>query len=91
MKKKQIAALFYALWLLLVTFFMLQVHLFDLTIFFVLGFIGFLILVELLEPRFVRPGSLRYRNYLLTAGVVIFLGIASQAVTYFLGLTLLQF
>lgn len=91
MKKKQIAAIIFALWLTITAIFMLQVRVFDLEIFFIVGFIGFLIILEILEPRYVRPGCLRYKNYFLAGGIVIFLGIASQAVTYFLGLTLLQF
>jgi hypothetical protein len=91
MKKKQIATIVFALWLMITAILMLQARLFDLEIFFMVCFIGFLVILELLEPRYVHPGCIRYKNYFLAAGTVIFFGIASQAVTYFLGLTLLQF
>jgi len=90
MRKKQIAAIVFALWLLIIAIYMLRVHLFDLEIFFVTGFIGFLVILELLEPRYVQPGCLRYKNYFLAAGTVIFLGIVSQVVTNLLGLNLIQ-
>ena len=80
MRKKHIAAVVFALWLLMIAFFMLRVRLFDWEIFFVTGFIGFLVILELLEPRYVQPGCLRYKNYLLAAGIVIFFMIASQTV-----------
>ncbi len=91
MKKKQIAGIVFALWLMTTAVYLIEVHVYDLEIFFVVGFIGFLIILELLEPQYLRPGCLRYKNYLLAAGIVIFFGIASQAVAYFLGLALLQF
>jgi len=55
-RKKQVAAIALGFWLMLITIFMLRVRLFDLEVLFVLGFIGFLVIVELLEPRYVQPG-----------------------------------
>lgn len=83
MRKKQIASVVFALWLIIVAIFMLavhQVHLFDLEIFFVVSFIGLLVIMEILEPRYVQPGCLQKKNYLLAAGIIIFLGIVCQAV-----------
>jgi hypothetical protein len=79
-RKKQIAAFVLGFWLIIIAILMLIQHLFDLEIFFVVGFIGFLVLVELLEPRYVQPGTLRYKNYLLAAGMVIFIGIVTQTI-----------
>jgi hypothetical protein len=84
MRKKQIAAIIFGIWLMIIAIFMLQVHLFDLEIFFVMGFIGFLVIIELLEPRYVQPGCIQYKNYLLAAGVVIFFGIVTQIIKEFL-------
>jgi hypothetical protein len=85
-RKKQIAAIALGLWLMIIAIFMLRVRLFDLEIFYVVGFIGFLVIVELLEPRYVQPGTLQYKNYLLAAGFVIFLGIVTQIIKDLLSL-----
>jgi hypothetical protein len=86
LKKKQIATFALGFWLMLVAIFMLRLQLFDLEIFFVVGFIGFLVIVELLEPRYIQPGCLRYKNYLLAAGMIIFLGIVTQTIASILKL-----
>lgn len=83
MRKKEIAAIVFGLWLTLVAILLLRVRIFDPEIFFVMGFVGFLGIVELLEPRYVQPGPLRYKNYLLAAGMVIFLGIVIQMINNF--------
>ncbi|MGA2913723.1 MAG: hypothetical protein ABSE07_09440 [Methanoregula sp.] len=71
MRKKQIAAITFALWLITISCFMLFVGRFELALFFVLGFIGFLLIVMLIEPRYVKPAYLRYFTYLTAAGIVI--------------------
>jgi|WetSurMetagenome_2_1015567.scaffolds.fasta_scaffold1485538_1 hypothetical protein len=86
MRKKQVTAIALGLWLMIISALMLYIRLFDLEIFFVVGFVGFLVLVELLEPRYVQPGTLRYKNYLLAAGIIIFFGIVTQAIQNFLHL-----
>lgn len=85
-RKKQIAAIVFALWLMIIAIFMLQVSLFNLEIFFVVGFIGFLVIMELLEPRYVQPGCLQYKNYFLAVGIVIFFGIVTDVVLDLLNL-----
>ena len=55
MKKKQIATVTLGLWLSFIAVAMLIVERFDLALFFVLGFIGFLVIVELMEPYYVKP------------------------------------
>jgi len=78
MRKKQIAAVALAVWLTIVSVFMLLAQRFDLEIFFVLWFIGILVIVELMEPDFVQPNYLRYMRYLIVAGTVIFCAIIAQ-------------
>jgi hypothetical protein len=86
MKKKQITAIFLALWLLIISYFMLLVGRFELALFFILGFIGFLVIVEITEPNFVRPAYLRYVKYLIVAGTAIFGAVIIQKVMEILGL-----
>ena len=72
MRKEQIAIIALAVWLTLIAFFMVLAQSVNLEIFFVLSFIGFLIIVELTGPKYVQPRSLRYIWYLLAAGIGIF-------------------
>jgi hypothetical protein len=71
MGKKQTAAFSLALWLFIIAYFMLFVERFDLGLFFVLGFIGFLMIMELLEPRYVKPAYLRYTRLLTFTGIAL--------------------
>jgi hypothetical protein len=84
-RKKQIATIALGLWLMIIAIFMVRVRLFDLEILFVVGFIGFLVIVELLEPRYLQPGTLQYKNYLMAVGIVIFIGIVTQIIKDLLG------
>jgi hypothetical protein len=86
MRKKQIATLFFALWLIIISYFMLLVGRFELALFFVLGFIGFLLIVELIESRYVKPAYLRYLRYLTAAGIVIFSAVVVLKLMEILGL-----
>jgi hypothetical protein len=65
---------------------MLIVGRFELALFFILGFIGFLLIIELIEPRYVKPGYLRYVRYLIAAGVVLFCVVVVQKLMEILGL-----
>jgi len=85
MRKKQIAAIVLGIWLMIIAIVMLRVRLYDLEIFYVVGFIGFLVIVELLEPRYVQPGPLQYKNYLIAGGIVIFIGIVTQIIKDLMG------
>jgi hypothetical protein len=80
MRKKQIAVIALALWLSIVSFFMLLAQQFDLELLFVLWLIGILVIVELIKPTYVQPGYLRYIRYLIAAGIVIFGAIIAQKV-----------
>jgi hypothetical protein len=51
---------------------MLLLQRFDLEIFFALTLIGILVIAELIKQQYVQPAYLRYLNYLIGAGIVIF-------------------
>jgi hypothetical protein len=89
MRKKQIAAIVLALWLTMISVFMLFMERFDLIEFFVLGFIGFLVIVELMEPTYVKPGYLRYVRFLIAAGLILFGVIVIQVMMDTLGLVII--
>lgn len=86
MRKKQFAVFVFALWLLIIAFFLLWIRLFDWEILFVTGFIGSLVILEILEPRYIQPGCLHYKNYFLAAGIVIFIMIVDHTILDILGL-----
>jgi hypothetical protein len=86
MKKKQIAAVALGLWLSFISVAMLIAERFDLALFFVLGFIGFLVIVELMEPYYVKPGYLWYIRLLIGVGIVLFGAIIGQKILDILGL-----
>jgi hypothetical protein len=86
MIRKQLAAIILALWLTIVSVIMLFLERFDLVEFFVLGLIGVLVIVELIEPTYVQPGYLRYVKFLIAVGIVIFSMIVVQVAMETLGL-----
>jgi hypothetical protein len=86
MRKEQIAIIALAVWLTVITVFMLVAHSVNLEIFFLLSLIGFFIIVELITPKYIRPGYLRYIQYILAAGIVIFGVIVVLKVMQILGL-----
>jgi len=85
MRKQQIAIIALAIWLTLITIFMLLAQSVDLEIFFVFSLIGFLIIVELIAPKYIQPGYLRYLQYILAVAIVIFGLIVAQKVMEILG------
>jgi hypothetical protein len=89
MRKKQIAAIVLVLWLAMISVFMLFMERFDLIEFFVLGLIGFLVIVELIEPTYVKPSYLRYVRLLIAAGIMIFCVILVQVMMETLGLVII--
>jgi hypothetical protein len=86
MRKKQLATISLALWLTIIALFMLFIERIDLALFFILGFIGFLVIVELMEPYYVKPGYHLYIRFLIAVGIVIFVAIVAQKVLDLLGL-----
>jgi hypothetical protein len=71
MNKKEVAPIALITWLTLVAVFMLLLRRFDLQIFFVLSLIGILVIAELMQYRYIRPGYQRFLNVLIGAGIVI--------------------
>lgn len=80
MRKERIAIITFGLWLSLVLLFMLLLQVFDIEILFVLWFIGFLVIVELIEPDYVQPGYLQYFKYIMAVGLVLLGAIAVQKI-----------
>jgi len=81
MRKEQIAIIALSVWLAVITVVMLVAQSVDLGIFFIVSLIGFFIIVELITPKYVRPGYLRYIQYLLIAGIVLFVVIVALKAT----------
>jgi len=86
MRKEQIAIIALAVWLTSISIVMLLAKSANLEIFFVLSLIGFIIILELIAPKYIRPGYLQYIQYILAAGIVIFGVIVVQKVMEILGL-----
>jgi hypothetical protein len=86
MRKKKIAAVALALWLILISVIMLLAELIDLGLFFIVGFIGFLVIVELMEPHYVKPGYQGYIQVLIAVGIVIFIALIVNKLLDLLGL-----
>ena len=72
MKKKDLAVIVIAIWLMIVSIFMLLAYQIDLEIFFVLWLIGLLVIVELMDTRFSLPPFMRYLKYVVAAGIILF-------------------
>jgi hypothetical protein len=89
MIKKQIVIIVFALWLALISFLMLLAGRFDLAFFFILGFIGFLVIAELIGLRYVKPGYFLYVRFLIVAGIVIAVAIVVQKALEILGLEII--
>lgn len=85
MKRKQIAGLILGLWFIIISYAMLFVERIDLVLFFVLAFIGFIVIVELMEPHYVKPGYLWYIRVLIAVGIVIVAAIVGQKVLDIIG------
>ena len=86
MKKKQVAVIALGLWLTIISLSMLFAGRIDFALFFVLGFIGFLVIVELMEPYYVKPGYVVYIRFLMTIGIVLFVAIVAQKLLEIMGL-----
>jgi hypothetical protein len=72
MRKEKVAIIIFAVWLIVISVFMLLLQNINLEILFVLSLIGFIIIVEFIKPKYVQPRSLRYIWYLLALGIAIF-------------------
>ncbi len=85
MNKKQGAAIALMLWLAIILVFMLLVQRFDLMTFIVLVLIGVLVITQLLKQQYVQPGYLRYLDYLIVVGFVIFGALVLKKILEFHG------
>ena len=70
--KKYYAAAVLAIWLIIVTFFMILNRTLDLEVFFVLSLIGLLVVAVLIDGAFSRPRYMRYLGYIIATGVALF-------------------
>ena len=80
MIKEEIAIIALAVWLTVISIFMLLTMSVNLEIFFVLSLIGFLVIAELIKLKYIRPGYLRYIQDILTVGIAIFVLIVVKKV-----------
>jgi hypothetical protein len=72
MRKQQIAIIALAVWLTIVSICMLLAQWVDFEVFFVLYLLGFLAIIQLIQPSYTQPRYLQYIKYLIAAGIVIF-------------------
>ena len=70
--KKYYAAAVLAIWLIIVSFFMVLNRTLDLEVYFVLSLIGLLVVAVLIDGAFSRPRYMRYLGYVIAAGVALF-------------------
>jgi hypothetical protein len=89
MIKKQIAIIAFALWLIIISLSMLFAGWFDVALFFVLGFIGFLVIVELSDLHYVKPDYTRYIRFVIIAGIILSGAIIVQKVMEAFGLEII--
>ncbi|NLM30898.1 MAG: hypothetical protein GX216_10860, partial [Methanomicrobiales archaeon] len=66
------AAAVLAIWLIIVTFFMVLNRTLDLEVYFVLSLIGLLVVAVLVDGAFSRPRYMRYLGYVIAVGVALF-------------------
>jgi len=73
-------------WMFVVLTLMALSHAFDITLFFILMLIGFLVLVELMSPYHVSPRWLRRLSWVVAAGVIVFMLIVAKRAMEILGM-----
>jgi hypothetical protein len=85
MRKQELAIIGLTLWLIMVALYTLLSERFDAEFFFVLSFLGLIIIMQLMEPDYVRPGYMKNIRYLIAIGIVIFGIIVANKVLDILG------
>ena len=73
------------LWMLIILGFMALAQVVNLEIFFVLWLIGVLVIIELTDPPFIEPRTVRYAKYMAAGGVVLFGIIVLQKIMEIIG------
>ena len=86
MRKQLIAIIALVVYLTMVTILMLLAHWVDIAVFFVLSLLGFLIIIQLIQPRYVQARYIEYIRYLIAGSLVIFGVIVAMKVLKILGL-----
>jgi hypothetical protein len=86
MKKQMIAIIAFAVFLIILTILMLLAQWVDLEVFFVLSLLGFLMIIHLIQPKYVKTRYFHYIRYLIAGGIVIFGVIVAMKVMKILGL-----
>ena len=86
MRKYQIAITALTLWVIAIAAVMLITLRISFEIFFVLSLIGFLVIVQLISPKYTRPGYLRNVQYVIAVATVIFLLVVSGKILEILAL-----
>ena len=72
MRKQQTAIIAFAAWVTVVSAILILARWVDLEVFFILCLIGFLVIVQIIQPGYIQPGYLRYIKYLIAAGIILF-------------------
>ena len=86
MRKQQLAIYILTFWLIIIALYMLLTNRFDLEFFFVLCLVGGIVILQFIEPEYVKPRYLQYVRLLIAAGIVIFCVIVAQKIMEILGL-----
>jgi hypothetical protein len=84
MKKQQFAFIFLALWLIIISESMILIQKIDLEIFFILGLINFLVIMQLLEHKFIQPDYTKYIKYNMVMWTVIFGVIVAHKISIYI-------
>jgi len=88
-RKQLIAIIFLVVYLTIVTILMLLAHWVDIEVFFVLSLLGFLMIIQLIQPKYVHARYIQYIRYLMVGGIVRFGVIAAMKVMKILGLEII--
>lgn len=86
MRKEQIAISVLALWLMIISSFMILLKQVNFEIFFILFLLGILIIMQFVETKFVQPRYLLYIRIIIVMGIVIFSLIVVQKIMEIVGL-----
>ena len=80
MRKEEMSIIAFGVWLMIISILMVLSQRVNLEIFFITGFIGFLVIVELIRASYFKPAYQKYIWYLVAAGMVIFGLVIAQKV-----------
>jgi hypothetical protein len=72
MRKQQTSIIAFAAWITVVSAILILARWIDIEVFFILCLIGFLVIVQIIQPAYIQPGYLRYIKYLIAVGIILF-------------------